>query len=397
MRKDCTGIRLAAMLGIALWVLAGAPVQAQVGSDRYASVVVDARTGAVLSAVNADEERFPASLTKVMTLYMVFEALREGRIAMHQPVPVSAHAASMPPSRLGLRPGVHITVEEAVLALIARSANDASAALGELLGGTEERFAQMMTLRARALGLRNTTFRNASGLPNWNQVTSARDMALLARRLIADFPDRYALFATEEFGWNGRRLINHNRFLYEYEGADGIKTGWITESGHNLVASAVRGGVRLIGVVLGAGSTHERLRHMTDIMDAGFERSGVAIARREPVEPPPRRLALVSSARAASRATAARRPAASRAVAARPAARATAARRAPVRAASRPAVSRPVASRPAARRAAAAQPPARAAAARRAPVVAQGDAAGACAPRDRRAACAAPRRATTRR
>lgn len=268
---------------------------AQVGSDRYASIVIEARTGNVLSEVAPDEPRYPASLTKMMTLYMVFEALREGRIGRQQAVPVSSHAASMLPSKIGLVPGSRITVEQAVLALITKSANDAAAALGEMLGGTEARFAQMMTLRARALGMTRTVFRNASGWPDPEQVTTARDMALLGRRLVADFPVEYQLFSTPSFRYGRRTLWNHNRLLNDYEGADGIKTGYTGDSGYNLVASALRGNVRLVGVVLGGGTAVERNTHMMALLDRGFERMDVPVLMART----PRMPSLVSSAEAA--------------------------------------------------------------------------------------------------
>lgn len=251
---------------------------AQIGSDRYSSIVIEARSGRILSAVSPDEQRFPASLTKMMTLYMAFEALQERRITRHQAVPVSAHAASMQPSKLGLVPGSRITVEQAMLALITRSANDAAAALGEMLGGSESRFAQMMTLRARSLGMTRTVFRNASGWPDPMQVTTARDMAVLGRRLVADFPAEYALFATQTFRFGRASITNHNRLLTGYEGADGIKTGYTNASGFNLVASAVRGNLRLIGVVMGGKTAFERDGHMMALLDRGFEGAGVATA-----------------------------------------------------------------------------------------------------------------------
>lgn len=256
------------------------PAVAQIGSYRYSSIVLEARTGAVLSAVNADEQRYPASLTKAMTIYMVCEALRDRRISLDQPVPVSAHAASMPPTKLGLVPGTRITVEQAILALVTKSANDAAAALAELLGGTEERFAQMMTLRARALGMSATRFENASGLPDVYQVTTARDMALMARRLIYDFPVQYRYFSTEAFVWHGRTMHNHHRLLNSYEGADGLKTGYTQASGYNLITSAVRSGTRLIGVVMGGASGGERDLHMAGLLDNGFERMNIPTDRR---------------------------------------------------------------------------------------------------------------------
>ena len=251
--------------------------QAQVGSERYASIVMDAASGNVLEAAAADEPRYPASLTKMMTIYMLFEALRDRRVSLDEPVPVSQHAASMSPSKLGLVPGTYITVEQALLGLVTKSANDAAAALGELLGGDEERFAQMMTLRARALGMSHTTFRNASGWPDPDQVTTARDLALLARHLIQDYPAEYHYFSVPYFTFHGRYIPNHDRMLQTYPGADGLKTGYIDASGCNLVTSAVRGDVRLIGVVMGAINGAERDTHMAALLDAGFERMGVPV------------------------------------------------------------------------------------------------------------------------
>ncbi len=257
--------------------VAGRPAHAQIGSERYSSIVIDAATGNVLSAVNADEPRYPASLTKMMTLYMVFEALRDRRLSLDSPVPVSPHAASMAPSKLGLTPATRLTLEQAILGLVTKSANDAAAALGELLGGDESRFAQMMTLRARALGMTRTTFRNASGLPNAEQTTTARDLAMLARHLVQDFPDEYHYFSTPSFVFHGRTILNHDHLLQSYPGADGIKTGYIEAAGFNLVTSAVRGEVRLIGVVLGAARPGERDLHMAALLDQGFAEMGVPV------------------------------------------------------------------------------------------------------------------------
>lgn len=279
--------RLALLLPLLLLFLFPVPdAHAQVGSARYASIVVDAASGRVLEAANPDAPRYPASLTKMMTLYLTFEALRDHRISATSPIIVSAHSAAQEPSKLGLRPGMRITVEEAILALVTKSANDAAAALAERLGGSEERFAQMMTLRARALGMTHTTFRNASGLPNPEQVTTARDLAILARHLIQDFPEQYRYFSVPRFVFRGRLIPNHDHLLTSYEGADGIKTGYTEAAGHNLVTSAVRGNVRLIGVVLGAGSNFERDQHMMALLDQGFAMlgvpgSGLVIARNE--------------------------------------------------------------------------------------------------------------------
>jgi D-alanyl-D-alanine carboxypeptidase len=259
-----------------------AAARAQIGSDRYASIVVDAGTGNVLEEANPDAPRHPASLAKLMTLYMTFEALRDRRISNEELVPVSAHAASMQPSKLGIQPGTQMTVQEAILGLVTKSANDAAAALGEMLGGSEDRFAQMMTLRARALGMSRTTFTNASGLPDPDQWSTARDLAILARHLLTDFPSFYPYFSTPSFTFHHRIIFNHDRMLQSYPGADGMKTGYTEASGHNLVTSAARGGVRLIGVVLGANSNGERDIHMAALLNQGFEQLDVPIDRRAP-------------------------------------------------------------------------------------------------------------------
>ncbi len=272
-RAGLWAVMFAAMLGLA------GRAQAQIGSARYSSVIVDNESGRVLEAANADSLRYPASLTKLMTLYVAFEALRDHKIALGQTVPVSGHAASMEPSKLGLLPGTYLTVSDAILAIVTKSANDAACALGELVGGDEDRFAQLMTLRARALGMTNSTFRNASGLPDPQQTTTARDLALLAHHLIVDFPNFYHYFSEPVFYFHGRAIPNHDRMLQAYEGADGLKTGYTQAAGHNLVTSAMRGGVRLVGVVMGARSNPERDVHMTMLLDDGFTQMGVPVAR----------------------------------------------------------------------------------------------------------------------
>jgi D-alanyl-D-alanine carboxypeptidase len=272
--------------------------QAQIGSARYSSIVVDAVSGDVLEEVNADEPRHPASLTKMMTLYLTFEALRDRRISLDQAVPVSAHAAAVEPVKLGLLPGSHLTVEQAILGLVTKSANDAAAALGEMLGGSEDRFAQMMTLRARALGMNRSTFMNASGLPNAEQWSTARDLAILSRRLISDFPGFYPYFSTPSFAWHRQIIFNHDSMLRTYPGADGLKTGYTEASGHNLVTSAVRGGVRLVGVVLGAANNGERDIHMASLLDRGFEQMDVPVSHVRPVQMASR-MTLIASAHAA--------------------------------------------------------------------------------------------------
>ena len=265
----------AAALGLAL--LCAGPARGQIGSDRYSSMVVEAASGKILEEINPDAPRHPASLAKLMTLYMTFEALRDRRISLDTPVPVSPHAASMEPTKLGLVPGSYLTVQQAILGLVTKSANDAAAALGELLGGSEDRFAQMMTLRARALGMPNTTFTNASGLPDPDQWSTARDLAVLARHIVTDFPQDYHYFSTPSFVFHGGTIYNHDGMLRSYPGADGMKTGYTEASGHNLVTSAMRDGVRLIGVVLGAGSNAERDLHMAALLNQGFEEMDVPI------------------------------------------------------------------------------------------------------------------------
>ncbi len=294
--------RLAACVCVALATLAAQPASAQIGSERYSSIVVDARTGNVLSAANPEELRHPASLTKMMTIYLAFEALRDGRVRADDVITASPLAASEPPSRLGLVPGARLTVQQAILAMVTKSANDASTALGEHLGGSEGRFAQLMTAKARQLGMRNTTFRNANGLPDPAQVTTARDMAILGRRLIYDFPDGYQLFSTSAFRYHNRTHYNHNRLLTSYDGADGIKTGYINDSGFNLVASAERQGQRVVAVVFGGATGRERDAHIMALMDRGFEQLDVRYAGTRP----PSSFALVSTANAAPVAAATR-------------------------------------------------------------------------------------------
>jgi len=252
---------------------------AEAGTAQSSSIVVDARTGQVLQADSPDAQCHPASLAKLMTLYLTFEALRDRRITLDTTVPVSLHAASMEPTKLGLMPGEAMTVDQAILGLVTRSANDAAAALAELLGGSEDRFAQIMTLRARALGMDHTSFTNASGLPDPDEWTTARDMAILARRLQLDFPEDYHYFSASSFVFHRRVIYNHDEMLKMYPGADGMKTGFTDASGHNLVTSAVNNGVRLIGVILGAPSNVQRDVHMTALLNQGYTALNVPIPR----------------------------------------------------------------------------------------------------------------------
>lgn len=257
-------------------------------NPRYASIVVDYATGEVLHASNADAKRFPASLTKMMTLYLLFEALERGTVTMDQTFHVSPHAASMPPSKLGLRAGSSIKAGETIKPLIVRSANDVAVVVGEALAGTESAFARKMTEKARQLGMHSTTFRNASGLPNSGQVTTARDMATLAMRLLQDFPQYYHYFNARSFTFRGQTYTSHNRLLRNYAGADGLKTGYIRASGFNLATSAVRDGRRLISVVMGGRTAQSRDAHMADLLDRGFQRAGqLQLAKARPVPPLP--------------------------------------------------------------------------------------------------------------
>ena len=237
----------------------------------YAAMVVDADSGRILHADNADTRNYPASLTKMMTIYMAFEAIDRGRVSFDTPVRMSARAVAQPPTKLGLKVGSRIALRDAILALITKSANDVSVAVAETLGGSETQFARMMTERARQLGMSRTTFRNASGLPDRGQLSTARDMATLGLALLRHFPHHYRYFATQTFRYAGRSYRNHNRLLGNYAGLDGIKTGYIRASGYNLVASAHRGGRRLIGVVFGGKSSAQRNRKMAQLLDEGFQ------------------------------------------------------------------------------------------------------------------------------
>ncbi|MEQ8354214.1 MAG: D-alanyl-D-alanine carboxypeptidase family protein [Kiloniellaceae bacterium] len=263
--------RKIALLFLMLLTLAGwATLAPSEAVARYASIVVDADTGQVLHAVNADTRNYPASLTKMMTLYMVFEALEKGRLTLDQELPVSKRASGMPPSKLGLKRGDTIKLEDAILALATKSANDVAVVIAEALGGKETTFAQMMTQRARELDMSRTTFRNASGLPNRGQKSTARDMARLAKALMEDYPQYYHYFSVRSFAYKGRTYRSHNGLLKRYKGTDGIKTGYIRASGFNLVSSVERDGRRLIAVVFGGKTARSRDRHMVKLLDRGF-------------------------------------------------------------------------------------------------------------------------------
>lgn len=241
--------------------------------DRYASIVIDAATGTVLSERNPDKKLYPASLTKMMTLYLAFEAIDSGRLQKYQRIAVSKRASVQEPSKLGLTAGSTIRVQDAILALVTKSANDAAVTLAEGIGGSEARFAVMMTQKARQLGMTNTRFINASGLHHPSQVSTARDMAILSQALVRDFPRHYKYFSTASFTYAGKTYNNHNHLMKTYPGMDGLKTGYIHASGYNLAASAVQNDRRLIGVVFGGRTSKTRNAHMKDILDAGFSRA----------------------------------------------------------------------------------------------------------------------------
>lgn len=236
-------------------------------SEKYAAIVVDANTGRVLFEKNSRDARYPASLTKMMTLYLLFEALDAGRVSLDTQIPVSADAAKRPPSKIGFKPGQSIDVRSAILALAVRSANDVAAAVGEYLGGSEERFAAMMTAKARALGMQSTTFRNASGLPDEGQRTTAHDMAILGMALRRHFPHHYHYFSNREFTYAGKVIRGHNNLLGKVVGADGLKTGYIRASGFNLVTSVGRGGRRIVAVVMGGETAKSRDAHMEELIE----------------------------------------------------------------------------------------------------------------------------------
>jgi D-alanyl-D-alanine carboxypeptidase (penicillin-binding protein 5/6) len=239
--------------------------------SRYAAIVVEASTGEVLYARRADSPRYPASITKIMTLYLVFEEMAAGRLRPNDMITVSARAAAMPPTKLGLRPGEQISVDDAIRAIALRSANDMAVAMAERVAGSESRFAALMTLRARELGMANTHFVNASGLPDTRQISSARDIAILSRAVMRDFPQYYAYFSQRQFSFRGETINNHNHLLDRMPEVDGLKTGFISASGYNLAASGVRNGHRVIAVVLGGSSGRARDNNVASLLTTGFD------------------------------------------------------------------------------------------------------------------------------
>jgi D-alanyl-D-alanine carboxypeptidase len=274
-RGSLSHFRITFAFGLTLLTLMylswAAPAQAR---PVQASIVVDAATGEVLSASNADTLTYPASLTKMMTLYLLFEALQDGRVKLADTITFSKNAAGKSATNLNVRSGDSIAVETAILALVVRSANDVATAIAEHLGGTESGFARLMTNKAQMIGMSRTTFRNANGLPDSKQKSTARDMATLSMALIRDFPQYYGYFKRTSFKYRGVTYAGHNKLLKTFKGYDGIKTGYIRASGFNLASSAERDGRRLVVVVLGGTSPSMRDRKVADLLTAGFKTKG---------------------------------------------------------------------------------------------------------------------------
>lgn len=259
-------VKLILLIVIPVWLL----FVSEMSYARHAAILVDASDGSVLNEVDATQSWYPASLTKLMTIYMAFDALNKGQIQLQDTLSASRHAALQPNSKLGLHVGETLTVEEAILALITRSANDAAVALAEHIGGTEESFAVKMTAKAHAIGMSDTHFMNATGLPHPWQVSTARDLGLLAWKTLHNFPDYYPYFSAHSFNFRGSELHAINKFTANYPGAEGMKTGFTCGSGYNLISTASQNGKRLIGVVLGGMTSPQRYQLMMDMMDAGF-------------------------------------------------------------------------------------------------------------------------------
>ena len=245
----------------------------------FATYVIDARSGDFLYGKNYNKKLHPASLTKMMTLYLAFNELKNNRIKLDQTVSISSNASKEPPSKLGLKKGQRVSVRNLIRGAAIRSANDAATALGELISGSENKFADYMTLAAQQMGMKDTTFKNAHGLTSAKHISTPKDMAILARRLIYDFPEYYNLFGRNSVNVLGRTLYNTNRkFLSQYNGSDGIKTGFTSSAGFNLAASAKRGDKRIIGVVFGSSSVSLRNKRMTELLNIGFANSKENVA-----------------------------------------------------------------------------------------------------------------------
>jgi D-alanyl-D-alanine carboxypeptidase len=262
----------------------GAALPATSHADKYAAVVIDANTGKTLFAAKADASRYPASLTKMMTLFLTFDALQAGKIDKSTKITFSKNAAAEPPTKLGVRAGGSVSVETIIYSLVTKSANDSATAIAEHLGGSEEAFARMMTAKARQLGMTGTVFRNAHGLPDSAQHSTARDMAMLGIALREHFPQYYSYFSTRSFKYGKKRMANHNRLLGRIKGVDGIKTGYTRASGFNLVSSVSNGDRRIVATVMGGKSGASRDRHMAELIKkympkASSRKGGPLVAR----------------------------------------------------------------------------------------------------------------------
>lgn len=285
---------------LALLSLASATANAQTpnmrvttGEPKYTAIVMDARSGEVLYAKRADSLRYPASITKIMTMYLAFEALAAGRLHANDLLTVSPHAAAQAPTKLGLRAGQTIALDDAMHAIAVKSANDMAVAVAERIGGTESRFAAMMTLKAQQLGMANTQFVNANGLPDNRQISTARDIALLSRAVLRDYPQYYGFFSQQQFTYHGQTMVNHNGLLGHMAGVDGLKTGFTNAAGFNLAASAMRDGHRLIAVVMGGSSRTVRNANVEGLLLTGFDvmqrrdRGETVLATQDLFEPAP--------------------------------------------------------------------------------------------------------------
>jgi len=260
--------------------MAGRHHAGNVAMSANAAIVVDGATGRVIYAMNEDAPRHPASITKVMTLYLLFEQLSSGRVSLDDQIPISAHAAAQSPSKLGLRPGSSIRVEDAIKAIVTKSANDIAVAVAEFVGGSESEFAEEMTRKARSLGMEHTLYRNASGLPNNEQLTTARDLAILGRAIQDRFPRYYRYFSIHEFAFRGQRIHTHNHLMDRFEGMDGIKTGYTAASGFNLLSSVKRDGHYVVAVVMGGKSARSRDNYMEALLEKYIDEAGAPHATR---------------------------------------------------------------------------------------------------------------------
>ncbi|CCQ74285.1 Putative D-alanyl-D-alanine carboxypeptidase. Putative beta-lactamase-type transpeptidase fold [Magnetospira sp. QH-2] len=268
-----------------LMVLVAALFVSSPAAAKYASFVMEADSGRVLHSTNADTRNYPASLTKLMTLYILFERLEQNKLNLSSRFTVTHRASRQPASKLWLKPKDTLTVDQVIRALVVKSANDVASTVADNISGSEKAFARLMTSTAHRIGMRRTNFRNSSGLPHRAQMSTARDMATLARRIMVDFPQFYHYFRLKRFTYLGKTYRTHNNLLKSYDGMDGMKTGYIRASGFNLVTSAVRGNKRLIGVVFGGRTSKARDKHMASLLDKSFDRLGIGkrqVAKAQP-------------------------------------------------------------------------------------------------------------------